>query len=64
VEAAPLPAPLDADNPVSCILLPLPVDPSDWRLAHKTSDRWFCNAGLKAAYAKGAGRRFSATTGC
>jgi hypothetical protein len=49
VEAAPLPAPLDADNPVSCILLPLPVDPSDWRLAHKTSDRWFYNAGLKAA---------------
>jgi para-aminobenzoate synthetase/4-amino-4-deoxychorismate lyase len=49
VEAAPLPAPLDAQAPVSCILLPLPVDPSDWRLAHKTSDRWFYEAGLKAA---------------
>lgn len=54
VEAAPLPAPLDAEHPISCILLPLPVDPSDWRLAHKTSDRWFYNAGLKAAHAKGA----------
>ncbi|WP_206242140.1 aminodeoxychorismate synthase component I [Novosphingobium terrae] len=54
VEAAPLPAPLDAQAPVSCILLPLPVDPSDWRLAHKTSDRWFYEAGLKAARKVGA----------
>jgi para-aminobenzoate synthetase/4-amino-4-deoxychorismate lyase len=55
VEAGPLPAPLDADAPATCALLPLPVDDGDWRLRHKTSDRWFYDAGLKAA--RGAGAR-------
>lgn len=54
VESASLPAALDADGPAPCVLLPLPVDPSDWRLAHKTSDRWFYEAGLKAARGVGA----------
>jgi para-aminobenzoate synthetase/4-amino-4-deoxychorismate lyase len=47
VEVGPLPAPLDADarRPRAAP----PVDPSDWRLGHKTSDRWFYEAGLKAA---------------
>jgi para-aminobenzoate synthetase / 4-amino-4-deoxychorismate lyase len=54
VQSSPLPAPLDSAGPVPCVLLPLPVDPSDWRLAHKTSDRWFYDAGLKAAHAHGA----------
>ncbi|MDE1915052.1 MAG: aminodeoxychorismate synthase component I [Sphingomonadales bacterium] len=49
VEAAPLPPKLDEAGPVPCVILPLPVDPSDWRLAHKTSDRWFYEAGLRAA---------------
>jgi para-aminobenzoate synthetase/4-amino-4-deoxychorismate lyase len=51
VESAPLPAPL---GPAFCVVLPLPVDPSDWRLAHKTTDRWFYEAGLRAARAHGA----------
>ncbi|MEQ8771617.1 MAG: aminotransferase class IV, partial [Erythrobacter sp.] len=33
---------------------PLPVDPSDWRLAHKTSDRGFYEDGLEAARGMGA----------
>jgi len=28
-------------NPASAIVMPLPVDPGDWRLRHKTSDRGF-----------------------
>ena len=28
-------------DPAQCIVLPLPVDPGDWRLRHKTSDRDF-----------------------
>ncbi|MEL7445389.1 MAG: aminodeoxychorismate synthase component I [Pseudomonadota bacterium] len=39
LETSQLPQPRDA--PVTCVALPLPVDPSDWRLAHKTSDRSF-----------------------
>ncbi len=35
-------------------VLPMPVDPGDWRLAHKTSDRGFYEAGLAAAKAAGA----------
>ena len=42
-------------GPVGCILLPLPVDEEDWRLRHKTSDRGFYEAGLRAAHAAGAG---------
>lgn len=28
-------------EPAKCIVLPLPVDPGDWRLRHKTTDRGF-----------------------
>jgi para-aminobenzoate synthetase/4-amino-4-deoxychorismate lyase len=28
-------------EPANCIILPLPVDPGDWRLRHKTTDRSF-----------------------
>jgi para-aminobenzoate synthetase/4-amino-4-deoxychorismate lyase len=41
-------------QPVPCVLLPLPVDPGDWRLRHKCSDRSFYEAGLRAAQANGA----------
>lgn len=54
VEVGPLPAPLDRDGPVPVIALPIPVDTGDWRLRHKTSDRWFYDAGLRAARAEGA----------
>ncbi|WP_324828671.1 aminodeoxychorismate synthase component I [Qipengyuania zhejiangensis] len=29
------------DDPAKAIIMPLPVDPGDWRLRHKTSDRGF-----------------------
>ncbi len=38
----------------TCIALPLPVDPGDLRLAHKTTDRWFYDAGREAAREAGA----------
>lgn len=41
-------------NPVICAVLSLPVDAGDWRLRHKTSDRSFYEAGLRAAKAAGA----------
>jgi len=47
-----LPPPLDL--PVTCAVLPLPLDPGDWRLAHKTTERWIYEAGLRAARAVGA----------
>jgi para-aminobenzoate synthetase/4-amino-4-deoxychorismate lyase len=37
------------DEPVACAAMRLPVDAGDWRLRHKTSDRWFYEAGLEAA---------------
>ncbi len=40
-------------QPAACVVLPLPVDAGDWRLRHKSSDRSFYEAGLRAA--KGAG---------
>ncbi|NKJ40570.1 aminodeoxychorismate synthase component I [Novosphingobium sp. SG720] len=52
LEAAPLPAPFD--GAAVCAVLPLPVDAGDWRLRHKTSDRGFYEAGLKAARRAGA----------
>ena len=52
LEIADLPAALD--TPLACIALPLPVDTSDWRLRHKTSDREFYDAGLAVARANGA----------
>lgn len=39
---------------VKVIALPLPLDPSDWRLRHKTSDRGFYEDALHAAHAAGA----------
>ncbi|MGN3974471.1 aminodeoxychorismate synthase component I [Tsuneonella sp. SYSU-LHT278] len=43
-----------APDETRCIALPLPVDPGDIRLAHKTTDRWFYEAGHDAARAAGA----------
>lgn len=34
---------------MTVIALPNPLDPSDWRLAHKTSDRGFYEGALRAA---------------
>jgi para-aminobenzoate synthetase/4-amino-4-deoxychorismate lyase len=52
LETAPIPAPLA--EPVKVAALPHPLDPSDWRLMHKTSDRGFYEDALEAA------RRFGA----
>jgi para-aminobenzoate synthetase/4-amino-4-deoxychorismate lyase len=41
-------------SPVICGVLPLPVDSSDWRLRHKTTDRGFYERGLAVAQAAGA----------
>ncbi len=53
LEAGPLPASFNA--PLACIALPNPLDPGDWRLAHKTSDRGFYADALAAARRLGAG---------
>jgi len=53
LETAALPEP--PGEPMRTVALPLPVDPSDWRLAHKTSDRGFYDDGLAAAREMGAG---------
>ena len=47
LETGPLPAALA--EPVKVIALPNPIDPSDWRLTHKTSDRGFYDDALAAA---------------
>jgi len=52
LELSPLPDALP--DPVPCIVLHLPVDPGDLRLRHKTSDRGFYEAGLRAAQSAGA----------
>jgi para-aminobenzoate synthetase/4-amino-4-deoxychorismate lyase len=52
LETAPLPVPLG--EPVKVIALPHPLDPSDWRLIHKTSDRGFYEDALAAARRLGA----------
>ncbi len=52
LETGPLPVPLD--EPVKVAALPHPLDPSDWRLAHKTSDRGFYEDALTAARTLGA----------
>lgn len=52
LELSPLPAPLA--EPLTCAVLPIPVDPGDWRLRHKSSDRHFYELGLEAAKAAGA----------
>ena len=52
LELSPLPAELN--QPARCAVLRLPVDPGDWRLRHKSSDRGFYDLGLAAAKAAGA----------
>ena len=52
LEVGDMPEPLPQS--AICAVLPLPVDPGDWRLRHKTSDRGFYEAGLNAAKAAGA----------
>jgi len=52
LETAPLPAQLDRS--LTCAVLPLPVAADDWRLRHKSSDRGFYEAALRAAHAVGA----------
>lgn len=47
IEARPLPAPVE--GPVEVALADLPVDPQDFRLAHKTSDRAFYDDARAAA---------------
>ena len=39
---------------IEAVALPLPVDPGDWRLRHKTSDRAFYEEGLAVAQGAGA----------
>lgn len=53
LDLAPLPDALPDLLP--CAVLRLPVDPGDWRLRHKTSDRGFYDDGLAVARAAGAG---------
>jgi para-aminobenzoate synthetase/4-amino-4-deoxychorismate lyase len=53
LELGALPAP--PDEPLVCAVLPIPVDPGDWRLRHKSTDRDFYELGLDAARAAGAG---------
>lgn len=52
LEAAPVPPPLP--DPAPCIALPLPVDPGDWRLRHKTTDRGFYAEATALAHEAGA----------
>ena len=52
LEVAPMPEPLE--EPVSCAVLRLPVDPGDWRLRHKTTDRAFYADALAVARKAGA----------
>lgn len=52
LEARPLPSAWP--DPARVILLPLPVDPGDWRLRHKTSDRGFYDDARRAARGEGA----------
>ena len=41
-------------EPAQCIVLPLPVDPGDWRLRHKTTDRGFYEDAQRVAHSHGA----------
>jgi para-aminobenzoate synthetase/4-amino-4-deoxychorismate lyase len=52
IELGALPAPWP--DAVTCGVLRLPVDPGDWRLAHKTTDRGFYDAARAAARDQGA----------
>ncbi len=48
------PLPTAFEGVVKAVALPHPLDPSDWRLAHKTSDRGFYEDALDAARTMGA----------
>ena len=52
LEIGAMPTPFAA--PAQVAVMHLPVDAGDWRLRHKTSDREFYDAGLRAARAAGA----------
>ena len=52
LETTPLPA--VPDHTWTCAVLPLPLATDDWRLRHKTSDRGFYEAALRAARGAGA----------
>ncbi|GMM92013.1 aminodeoxychorismate synthase component I [Qipengyuania sp. MTN3-11] len=52
VEAGALPDPWP--DPAEAVILPLPVDPGDWRLRHKTSDRGFYDDARDVAALQGA----------
>ena len=52
LEAGPMPEAWG--EPAQCVVLPLPVDPGDWRLRHKTSDRGFYEDGQRVAHRAGA----------
>jgi para-aminobenzoate synthetase/4-amino-4-deoxychorismate lyase len=41
-------------QPVICAVLPLPVEPGDWRLAHKSTDRGFYEEAMRVAQGAGA----------
>ncbi|BBC71183.1 aminobenzoate synthetase [Altererythrobacter sp. B11] len=49
------PLPPTPQEPVRCIALPLPVHPGDWRLRHKSTDRFFYKAAHDIARREGAG---------
>ena len=49
-----MPLPPTVDGAVECIVLPLPVVTSDWRLRHKSSDRGFYDVALAVAKERGA----------
>ncbi|MEM7666522.1 MAG: aminodeoxychorismate synthase component I [Pseudomonadota bacterium] len=53
LETGPMPPPFK--DALKVIALPNPLDPSDWRLSHKTSDRGFYEDALTAAKSMGAG---------
>ncbi len=46
--------PPELPDPAPCAVFRLPVDPGDWRLRHKNSDRGFYERGLEVARAEGA----------
>ena len=41
-------------DPATAVVMPLPVDPGDWRLRHKTSDRSFYDESRNVAWQRGA----------
>jgi para-aminobenzoate synthetase/4-amino-4-deoxychorismate lyase len=52
LELSGLPVPLA--EPLTCAVLPIPVDSGDWRLRHKSSDRHFYDDAMELARSAGA----------